>query len=131
LNRYISIKEDHILSALTLLEVLEYSLSTILEKLEKSKKNELIDLLRRLRNAEDENTIQGISDQLYYFCLENPLLDNIIATSGVAEPKAYRGKPLPKSLTKETNQIRLLANRLIDAIDKAGEANSEKNKASK
>lgn len=104
-----------------LLGVLEKHIKTILGELENEDKNRLTDLLRKIMVAEREYALQDAKNFLYEFCLGNPFLRKTIleAEARKQRPIVFRGKPIPKSMTKETKRIRLQANRLIDAIEQS------------
>lgn len=111
-----------------LLETLENHFKATEGKLSSEEESKFIDLLRRMAAADHENAIEEAKSHLYDFCLKNPFLKEILlkAEASLATPVVFRGKPNPKSMTKESKRVRLKANRLIDAIEKADHSQSEK-----
>lgn len=110
-----------------LLETIENHFKAILGKLSNEERNKLADLVRRIAADDDENAIADARDRLYSFCLGNPFLKELLlkAKAAEAKPIVFRGKPIPKSMTKKSKRIRLQANRLIDAIEKANHSPAE------
>lgn len=110
-----------------LLVSLEKNIDAIINRLASDKKRQLLDLLRKVKAAANKSDFEKISDSLCSFCLSHSFLREALLEAEAREKKpiVFRGKPIPKSMTQEINRMRLMTNRLIDAIENADSTRSE------
>lgn len=110
----------------TLLEAIEKQIEIISEKLGGEQRTNFVTLLDELATAENKAEMNHAKDNLIAFCSKNSALNTVLETTSEERPVVFRGKPQPKPLTEEARKIRLLANRIIDAIEKKAPSNLKK-----
>jgi len=97
-----------------LLNALSASIAVISFKLKEDEKSQLVDLLSKLSSGQNmDDALKALVD----FCQSNSSLEEIVSTSLKAKVVTTRGKPNPKPMTHESGQVRLLASRLISALE--------------
>lgn len=101
-----------------LLETIEKHIEETLEILDSGKQSRLVALLDGLVAADDEASLHSARKNLFDFCRELPYLNTPLDASTEEPPVVFRGKPQPKPINEQTKKIRLLANRIVDAIEK-------------
>lgn len=117
-------REDQTLTIENLLEILTSNLNLVAIKLSKNEKTKLLDLLKTMKTVEYERDTINPKQTLYDFCMNNSSLKEILrnAPAHIENSFVFRGTPNPKPTSEETKAILLLANRLIDAIEKTDKA---------
>jgi hypothetical protein len=112
----------------TLLETIEKHIEETLEILDSRKQSKLVALLDELVAAGDETTLHSARKNLFAFCRELPYLYTLLDTGTEKRPVVFRGKPQPKPMNEQAKKIRLLANRIVDAIEKQDKPKSKNEK---
>lgn len=112
----------------TILETLENNLETISTTLNPDEKDQFIGLLSKVTEAEEDQAVEDAVDDLFDFCLEVPYLKGILMKADTAGGHIafQRGKPDPKVLSEKEKQVRLIANRLIKALQESQEKDEKR-----
>ncbi len=109
-----------------LLKTIDKHIEEIKKNFSKEEQNKFVDLLNRISAEENDISSKNAGENLIDFCQEHLYLKKILEKAADVQPIVFRGKPQPKPMTEEAKQIRLLANRLIDAIEKPINIKSKK-----
>lgn len=112
----------------TILETLENNLETISTTLNPDEKDQFIGLLSNVAGTEEDKVAEDVVDALFDFCLEVPYLKGILTEADTAEGDMafQKGKPDPKVLSEKEKQVRLIANRLIKALQEPTEKDKKR-----
>ena len=107
----------------TILETLENDIETISTTLDSGEKDQFVALLSKVAGIEEDKAIEDAVDDLFNFCLKVLFLREILTKADMAEGYIafQRGKPDPKALSEKEKQVRLIANRLIKALQQSQE----------
>ncbi len=116
----------------TILETLENNVETISTRLNPDEKDQFVVFLSKVTEVEKDNTIEDAVDDLFNFCLKVPFLREILTKADTAEGYIgfQKGTPNPKVLSEKEKQVRLIANRLIKALQEP-QAKDQKEKDKK
>lgn len=103
----------------TLLRILDENINSVLDVLNNEDKIQLKEYINDLMAAEDDeddDAVEDATDELFDFCLDYPELKDMLMENDLDDETSDRGKPIIGSVAKREKPIRLLANRIIDAI---------------
>lgn len=102
----------------TLLETLENGIETVSATLNANETDQFVAFLSKVAGTEEDKVVEDAVDDLFNFCLKVPFLKGILTKADQAEgPLAFqRGKSDPKALSEKEKRVRLIANRLIKAL---------------
>jgi hypothetical protein len=112
----------------TILETLENDIETISTTLNPDEKDQFVAFLFKVAGTEEDKAVEDAVDDLFNFCLKVPFLREILTKADAAEGYIafQKGIPKPKVLSEKEKQVRLIANRLIKALQEPQEKDKKR-----
>ncbi len=96
---------------------LEKNINTVPTTLNTVEKQQFLQFLAEVAEAENDEETEDAVDGLFEFCLNVPPLKGTLSGEAEGHLAFQKGKPNFKPMTEKEQDVRLIANRLIKAMN--------------